>query len=126
MNIETEAIIAKFLGWEWDFQADCWIDPVSSTYYIQPAFNSNWTAVMWIVEKIESTYSNHHGYFGVHISSNSCSIQGTNLHRAIQDLEGYGWVYNDEVVLDTKLESTYQACLRFILWYNQNFTKDEN
>lgn len=78
-----------------------------------------WLWVMLLVEKIESIRSNHHGYFGVHISSNSCSIQGTNLHRSINDLKDYGWVYNDEVVLDTKLESTYQACLNFINWYNK-------
>lgn len=81
--------------------------------------DSQWEFIMDVVEKIESIHSNHHGYFGVHISSNSCSIQGTNLHLAIQDLEEYGWVYNDEVVLDTKLESTYQACLNFINWYNK-------
>ncbi len=126
MNRDNNKLIAEFLNWSFDGlnfynekEASEW---GYSTYSLK--FHCLWDWLIPVVEKIESIHSNHHGYFGVHISSNSCSIQGTNLHLAIQDLEGYGHVYCDEVVLDTKLESTYQACLRFILWLNKQ-NKDE-
>lgn len=84
-------------------------------------YESQWSALMPVVEKIESIYDSHHGYFGVHISSNSCSIQGTNLWKAIQNLDEYGDVYcsDPNAILSTKIESTWYACASFIKWWNE-------
>lgn len=89
-------------------------------------FDTSWDWLMMAVERIESIYDDHHGYFGVFISSNGCTIQGTHLNRAIDDLDGYGYVYFDYVVCHTKLESTYEAVVRFIEWYNNNKSKLSN
>lgn len=128
---ENNRLIALFLGLVETQVKDLWdvtpylVDNPKSTLPctipVQEGlyFHKSYDALIPVVEKIESIHSNHHGYFGVHISSNSCSIWGTNLHLATKDLEGYGYVYCDEVVLDTKLESTYQACLNYINWFNK-------
>lgn len=81
-------------------------------------FHKSYDALIPVVEKIESIYHDYHGKIGVYISSNTCTIQGTNFGTDLG-------VYYDEVVLDTKLESTYQACLNFINWHNKQ-NKDEN
>lgn len=78
----------------------------------------SWNWLIRVVEKIESIHDDHHGHFGVYINGNSCTIHGTNLHKALRDLEGYGSVYFDNVVMDTKLESTWNAVVNFIAWYN--------
>lgn len=86
----------------------------------QLRYHKDWNWLIPVVEKIESIYSEHHGYFGVHISSNSCSIQGTKLHLAIEKNSKYGYVYMSDpnAILETKLESTYYNVVAFIKWYN--------
>lgn len=92
-------------------------DYVTSYFYL-----SDWDYLMPVVEKIESIHDEQHGYFSVHISSNSCSIQGTNLWKAIENLEGYGYVYcsDTNAIFSTKIESTWYNVVDFIKWYNQN------
>ena len=74
---------------------------------------------MSVVEKIEKIFDEHDGHYGVYISSNSCTIEGTMLHKALKDTS-YGPVYYNQVVLKDKLSSTYQAVVLFIKWYNTN------
>ena len=75
--------------------------------------------IMPVVEKIESIHNSHHGYFGVYINSNSCSIQGTKLHLSLRD-SNYGDVYMSDpnAILNTKLQSTVYNVIEFIKWYN--------
>ena len=81
-------------------------------------FHLQWDWLMPVVEKIESIEDPHHGFFGVHISSNSCTIQGTKFRSDdIQDPPVY--FYN--AVLGNKLASTYHVVLKFIEWYNTEF-----
>lgn len=81
--------------------------------------------LMPVVEKIESIYDDHHGYFAVHISSNGCNIQGTNLWKTLEGREGYNtpdtavYMSDPNAILGTKLESTYYNVVQFIKWYNQ-------
>ena len=78
----------------------------------------NW--LMPVVEMIESTYDDFHGYFGVHICSNSCIIQGTKLNtRPGQE----HYAYFNEVVLESKIAATHYAVYIFIVWYNENLKK---
>jgi hypothetical protein len=81
-----------------------------------PPFERSWGWLMPVVEKIESIYDDFHGYFGVHISSNSCCIQGTNL-RTDPGHEHYA--YFNEVVYETKILATHYAVYQFIEWYNK-------
>jgi hypothetical protein len=91
-----------------------------TSYKTSPKYHMNWDWLMPVVERIESLHDDHHGYFGVHISSNSCSIQGTELWRAIQEYPSYGYVYMSDpnAILNTKIESTWYNVVKFIQWYN--------
>ena len=91
---------------------------------IKPSKNSldsdDWKWLMPVVEKIESIYDEHHGYFAVYIGGNSCTIQGTKLKL---DKITRPPVYFNDVVLSTKIKSTYQAIVTFIEWYDKNLKK---
>lgn len=76
------------------------------------AFNTSWKWLMPVVEKIESIYDEFHGYFGVHISSNSCCIQGTKLN-----LKDKHYAYFVNTVAKNKIEATYISIIHFIKWY---------
>ena len=84
-------------------------------------YNISWDWLMPVVEKIESIFDTHHGHFGVHISSNNCSVQGTYLHMATNDPSDY--VYAMESYEDTKIMATWVAAVNFIRWYNLNLKK---
>jgi hypothetical protein len=78
---------------------------------------------MSVVEKIESIKDNHHGYFGVYINSNSCTIQGTDLRT---DVKQEPPIYYSNFVLSDKMQSTYQAVVEFIKWLNKQSIQWEN
>jgi hypothetical protein len=82
-------------------------------------FFSDYEWLIKVVERVEAIYDDFHGYFGVHISSNSCTIQGTKL-RTNPENPHYAY-FNSNTLLD-KRESTWYTVLQFIKWYN---TKDE-
>jgi hypothetical protein len=82
-------------------------------------FYNNWNSLMEVVERIEKLHNEVHGRIGVHISSNCCTIQGTNLHKALAD-SYYGPVYFADHYADTKLQATWEACVEFVKWYNKN------
>jgi len=84
----------------------------------QLAYRTDWEWLMPVVEKIETLRSVAGGHFGVHISSNSCSIQDTKLHLA---LEGkIPFVYFNETVHDTKRTATWEEVAKFISWWNNS------
>ena len=78
-----------------------------------------WNDVMPVVDKVESIYDDFHGYFGVHIYSNACTIQGTKLRT---DPENFHPAYlsDPNAILNTKIESTWYNIVQFINWYNKN------
>lgn len=78
-------------------------------------FHLQWDWLMPVVEKIESINDPHHGFFGVFISANSCTIQGTNLRT---DKKQTPPVYYNNIIVNDKLSSTYTAVATFIHWYN--------
>lgn len=126
--LHSNALMCGILGWDMYYKRyprnhgiGGAVDSPVSVLAHKCKFHTSWDWLMKVVEKIEDIQDDHHGYFGVFISSNSCTIQGTNLHMAIDDLEGYGWVYFDSVVLNDKFESTYHAVVN---WLNWNNTKD--
>lgn len=83
-------------------------------------YHTSWDWLMPVVEKIESIHDEHHGYFGVHISSNGCTIQATNFRpdKPIPNPPHYFADY----VYDTKILSTWMAVVGFIKWYNNENT----
>lgn len=96
-----------------------WSDPsgINPLYSDALYYHLSWDELMPVVEKIEATHHEFHGYFGVHISSNSCCIQGTKLRT---DLGNEHYAYFNEVVHESKLLATYHCVYQFIVWYNEN------
>jgi hypothetical protein len=78
-------------------------------------YHDLWSVLMPVVDRIESMHDDFHGYFGVHISSNSCCIQGTKLRT---DPGNEHYAYFNEVVHETKIKATHWAIYQFIQWYN--------
>lgn len=87
-------------------------------------YHKSWNWLMPLVEKIESIWHDDHGYFGVFISSNGCTIQGTKFRSDIIE-QNVPPVYFNNVVLGSKLESTYYAITNFIKWYLKNIKTDD-
>lgn len=77
-------------------------------------YDKDWREMMPIVEKIESIHDEHHGYFGVHICSNGCTIQATNFRsdKPMADPPHYF----AETVAETKIEAVWQAVVSFLTW----------
>jgi hypothetical protein len=121
-KITGNKIIAKFMGIT---ILNDWDDPdvlkkISPNAMLpnQIKYDQSWDWLIKVVEKIEGIFDEHHGFFGVYISSNSCTIQGTFLHRSI-DNPDYGAVYMSDpnAILNTKIESTWYNVVQFIQWY---------
>jgi hypothetical protein len=78
-------------------------------------YESSWDCLLPVVEKIESIYDENHGYFGVYISSNQGTIQGTKFDPIKTPEAYYCQTYGK-----TKREAVFVAIVEFIKWYNQN------
>lgn len=121
--IKGNEIIMEFIGFiknergRYNIGLGDFKDPINYHLY--------WEKIMPVVEKIEAIHDDHHGYFGVHISSNSCSIQGTNLWKCLKEESEYPAVYcsDPNAVFPTKIESTWYNVVEFIKWYNTSGIK---
>lgn len=84
-------------------------------------YNSDWNWLFPVCQQIEKTYDEFHGYFGVYIHSNGCTIQGSKLNTSVENfhpayfLESYG---------NTKIEAVYLAVIQFIKFWNDKERKD--
>jgi hypothetical protein len=129
---ENNRIIAEFMGWSiHPKHGDKYLinkskDRVNLPWYSECNweaslrefnYHSDWNILIPVVEKIESIKYPYHGRFGIYISSNSCTIQSTNF-RPDKPIPNSPHYY-DTVVLDNKIESVYNAVLRFINFYNK-------
>jgi hypothetical protein len=84
--------------------------------YLDLRFHKSWKKLMPVVEKIELIKDPYHGHFGVHIVSNSCSIQSTNFRpdKRIPDPPHYAKYITGK----DKIEATWLAVVEFIKWFN--------
>lgn len=106
-------LIAEFMGFKIGV-------PHSQTMANEPygdidlsKFNLSWNWLMSVVERVENLPKDLlHGKFGVYISSNCCTIQGTNL------LASFSPAYFQDHYANTKIEATWVAIVNFIEWYN--------
>lgn len=92
-------LLAKFLGLETSKRtSNGWED-------CQFSFRVGWDSLMLVVSKIEILEG---GKFTVTISVNTCTI--------------WNWLNNVEICnyadSPSKLESTYNACVKFVKWHN--------
>ena len=98
-------LIAEFLGMELT------TDGISQLYYTEdrslkqiPKFHTDWNWLMKVVEKIES--------FGHDVFINTCLCRITDVGLDIfEDIECF--------VNDNKIQATYNACVEFVKWYNE-------
>jgi hypothetical protein len=81
--------------------------------HFYPYFD-NWNWIMQVINKIETIHDDFHGYFGVHINSNSCTIQGTKLRTEIGNVHP---AYSVETIAETKLEATIISIDKFLDWH---------
>lgn len=79
-------------------------------------YDSDWNWLMSVVEKIEQLKNRHNFTFSVKISGNYCTIESYNYSLIVRIVE-----CNDT----TKLKSVYNACVRFIKWYNKQNKNNE-
>lgn len=130
----------KFLGWKYSTYAQKWASedvkvlpyPIrfegkiyenvisARRWESNLKFHSSWDNwLMEVVAKIEATYDTFHGYFGVHIIANSCTISGTKLRL---DAENPHYAYFNEVCAASKLEATVFAVDQFLDWYYSDYS----
>lgn len=114
--IEVNKLIAIFMGWKCSNNKDCWTTE-NKSHVTGLAFHSSWDWLMPVVEKIEAIKDLYHGHFGVHIVSNTCTIQSINFRP--DEMTAEPPYYFNCVTLNTKIESTYLMVIRFIKWYNK-------
>ncbi len=127
-TVEGNKLIARFLGYEYypkigneqfpGWRKDKYFGKAAKAYLCRSHndlhFNSSWDRLIPVVEKIESIRDEFHGYFGVSIYSNACSIQGTKLN-----IEEKHYAYFSEIYEKTKILAVWTAVVIFIQWYNQ-------
>lgn len=105
---ESNRLIADFM--EYEHCPDKYMDDYEME---NMRYSKDWSQLMPVVEKIEALHSDKHGYFGVFISSNSCTIQGTKFKCNPND-----GIYFSDTTLETKIASAYSEVVKFIHWYN--------
>ena len=78
-------------------------------------YHTDWNWLMAVVEKIE-TMSNNDQFYIIVEYDNRDEFKGWiwRIDRFVKTLK-----VNDNRI-KTKIEATYNACLEFIKWYNQN------
>ena len=119
---ENNKMIAKFMGWGKD--GDDWIIPPhlytpfdiyeleTGLYYFRLdstslEFHKNWNWLMEVVQKIESLHEANN----VLIGTNLTYVQIHNkVSNEQETFKGFSSI---------KIEATYNACIEFIKWYNQ-------
>jgi len=126
---ENNKLIAEFLGLKLT------TDGIQSLYYdkenhlkAMPKFHSDWNLLMEVVEKIESLSVKEFNSFNVVIdktsSSITCSFDYNGHHKKFTDVwEEKHWLSERNF---SKIENTYNLCVEFIKFYNQNEQKEDN
>lgn len=102
--IEGNRIIAEFMGLKYDDHDEKWHD---GKYFATDSllYNTDWSRLMPVVEKIESK-----GY-GVIIEKKSSII-----HEVHPTMQNKSWEKRN----GNKIENTWLAVIEFIKWYNQS------
>ena len=79
-------------------------------------YDSDWTWLMPVVEKIEQLKNGYGFTFSVKISGNYCTIESYNYSLIVRIVECNNI---------TKFKSVYNACIEFIKWYNEQNKNNE-
>lgn len=104
---------SKLLGYETIIKYDSQ-KLIIDDWLVKAKFDSDWNWIMQVIEKIELIHDDFHGYFGVHITSNCCTIQGTNLKTSPENFHP-AYFYN--IVSANKLYAVTECINKFLIWY---------
>lgn len=103
--IESNKLMAKFLGWKYHITQDIsklpkWVNETGKkvcTNHEQLKFDTDWNWLMQVVEKIEKECE-------ISIQGNTCRLRELGL-----DAKSNFLMFNN-----TKIQAVYSACLQFI------------
>ena len=127
---ENNKIIAEFMGFTFEknigyYDNEMLLEQIvyeqqNGNCFDELLFNKDWNWLMAVVEKIE-TMSNNDQFYIIVEYDNRDEFKGWvwRIDRFVKTLK-----VNDNRI-KTKIEATYNACLEFIKWYNQNKQKEE-
>ena len=109
--MESNKLIAEFMGHKLGLDGDGMGEPQCrifenglGTKRIEDTYNKSWDWLMPVVEKIESLRDVNGNAYRFTIDMCNAQIEGTNI----------------EIVGGScKLDTTYQAVIEFIKWYNK-------
>jgi len=111
MNTENNKIIAEFMGLYYceKYQFEGWYKNHECNERVcELNYDFDWNWLMEVVEKIENTVFGEQQYkFKFLVQNNHCSIEQSNLFNT------------KRTYAKTKIEATYNACVEFIKWYNE-------
>ena len=124
--VENNKLIAEFMGGLYNNQAmlslqsnEIWLPYHGVCNYKSDngkslKYHSDWNWLMRVVEKIEKIPEKNDNWFNVTV--------GASCYCIIQDATGE---LSFEIIGDgrTKIEATYNACIEFIKWYNEQNKK---
>jgi hypothetical protein len=119
-TIENNKLLAVFLGGKYKNQTNI---PLNDNEIWLPKFgvcnlgnngkvlkfNSDWNWLMEVVEKIETMGG------AVCIGNGNCVM----IIFYLTDVMGESYSETRELTGETKIEATYNACVEFIKWYNE-------
>jgi hypothetical protein len=121
LELEEAKLIAKFMGRRGHYITDLYTfkdvgEIHDSNWYSlrNSKFHYSWDWLMAVVEMIESIKNRNHGSFGVHIVSNSCTIQSTDFRVNQMDDPPQ---YCNSIDGKSKFEAIHKAVIQFIEWY---------
>ena len=80
-------------------------------------YDSNWSWLMPVVEKIESLKAKSGKNYQVTIKSDTCSI--TDPEFFMKGAEYYSLFEVARIGVDNKIDTCYLTIIQFITWYNQ-------
>ena len=108
MTTENNKIIAEFIWWK-EKEEDFMFNPkTSGSIYVKSLlFHKDWNWLMEVVEKMEE-------------------MADWSLELLTTDKKAYQMLIplsNTNVIVETKIEAVYNACVEFIKWYNKNAVK---
>jgi hypothetical protein len=113
--MKNNKLIAEFLGFQqtnigWYDAEEVLLRTEIDNTFDNLKFHTDWNWLMQVVEKIENLqYKNNNDVFKVVIDYGSCIIY--NMINDLDILFSVNSIY--------KIQATYNACVEFIKWYNE-------
>ena len=103
-TIESNKLFAEFVG-EIDLKRH------NNTFITSYKYDTDWNWLMRVLEKIETI--------------EDCRFDVMREQYCVIIKDSYQMIEMFEVSADTKIEALYNACVKFVKWYNKTLEKQE-